>query len=77
MTPAELAALPELPAPTFQVGKEAIDGQQVTPPEFVPWRLPEDPVGIVDKFGRAWDVCRIGDPPRRFKMRRPADDLPS
>jgi hypothetical protein len=42
MTPAELAALPELPAPTFTQREEIIDGERVMlpalPPDLVPWR---------------------------------------
>jgi len=26
--------------------------------------------------GRAWEVVRLGDPPQRWKMRRPAYDQP-
>jgi len=46
------------------------------PPELVPWRTPDDPVCVNDAYGRAWEVVRMGDPPHRFKMRRPADDQP-
>ena len=78
MTLAELAALPELPAPTFTTREEVIDGERVTlpalPPEFVPWRTPDDPVCIHDEYGRAWEVVRIGHPPRRFKTCRRSDD---
>ena len=80
MTHAELTALPELPTPTYKTRVEVIDGERVTLPalhaEFVPWCLPEDPVCFHDKQGRAWEVVRLGDPPRRWKMRRPADDQP-
>ena len=42
MTPDELAALPELPRPTFTQREEIIDGERVMlpalPPDLVPWR---------------------------------------
>lgn len=78
MTPQELAALPELPAPTFGQREEIVDGKRVmlpvVAPEFVAWREPDDPVCVWDDRGRAWEVVRLGDPPRRWKMRRPLDD---
>ena len=44
MTPAELAALPELPGPIFTRREEIIDGERVMlpalPPDLVPWRTP-------------------------------------
>ena len=76
MTPAELAALPELPAPTFTQREEIIDGERVMlpvlPPDLVPWRTPDDPVCVHDEYGLAWEVVRLGEPPQRWKMRRPA-----
>ena len=80
MTPAELAALPELPAPTFERREEVADGERVMlpalPPDLVPWRTPDDPVCVHNEYGFAWEVVRLGDPPQRLKMRRPADDQP-
>ena len=80
VTPAELAALPKLLTPTFKRREEIIDGERVmlpaVPPDVVPWRTPDDPVCVRDEYGRAWEVVRLGDPPQRWKMRRPADDQP-
>jgi len=78
VTPAELAALPKLLTPTFKRREEIIDGERVllpaVPPDVVPWRTPDDPVCVRDEYGRAWEVVRLGDPPQRWKMRRPGDD---
>jgi len=80
MTPAELAALPELPAPTFTQREKIIGGERVMlpalPPDLVPWRTPDDPVCVHDEYGFAWEVVRRGDAPQRWKICRPADDQP-
>ena len=56
MTSAELAALPELPRPTFTQREEIIDGERVMlpalPPNLVPWRTPDDPVCVHDGRSR-------------------------
>jgi len=52
MTHDELAALRELPAPTFTQREEIIDGERIMlpalPPDLVPWRTPDDPVCVHD-----------------------------
>ena len=77
--PAELAALPELPAPTFTQRGEIIDCERVVLPVLLPILFHGAPLTTLcvhDEYGRAWEVVRLGDPPRRWKMRRPADDQP-
>ena len=73
MTHDELAALRELPAPTFTQREEIIDGERIMlpalPPDLVPWRTPDDPVCVHDEYGRAGEIVRLGDPPLRWKMR--------
>ena len=80
MTPAELAALPELPAPTFTQREEIIDGERVMlaalPPDLVPWRTPDDPVCVHDEYGRAGRSSAWATRHFAGKCVRPVDDQP-
>jgi hypothetical protein len=63
MTHDELAALRELPAPTFTQREEIIDGERIMlpalPPDLVPWRTPDDPQCCVHRPGRASPTTRF------------------
>jgi len=77
--PAELAALLVAGANVHPAGgNHRLRARRASalPPDLVPWRTPDYPVCVHNEYGRAWEVVRLGDPPRRWKMRRPADDQP-
>jgi len=80
MTPAELAALPELPRPNLPSGRRSSTTSAYCFPRCLLILFRGAPLttlcACTTNRGRAWEVVRLGDPPQRWKVRRPADDQP-